>query len=275
MVEVKIQKVVGYARVSTEEQIDNTSLEDQQKRIEAYAISKGWKLDKLFIEQGSGSSIEGRPVYREMIQYAIDNDIDAIVVLKADRIHRSLKNLLVMIEDELEPQKKAFVSVEQSFDTSTAQGMLFLQMLGSFAEFERKQITQRMKSGRVATAKAGEYAGGGAPYGYKVINGSLVVDPETSAIVKEIFRSYLNGKSLQSVADDLNDKQIPTKNGKPWSKQSVAYVLGNETYLGEVHYHGDKEQNEIKTQGKHEAIINKVVFGKVQAQLSKRAKRKL
>lgn len=272
MVEVNILRVVGYCRVSTEDQTENTSLEDQQKKIEAYAISQGWIMDRLFIEQGSGSNVEGRPTYREMVSYAKANGIQAVVVNAADRIHRSLKNLLVMIEDDFEPNGIAFVSVSQKFDTSTAQGMLFLQMVGSFAEFERKQINTRTKSGRLATAKAGKLAGGSVPYGYDIVNGDLVVNQAEAAMVKRIFRDAVGGMSLQKITDSLTSDGVMTKGGKPWTKQSVAYILHNEVYVGVMTYNGDQEQNHIRVEGQHEAIVSKVTYGKAQAQLAKRTK---
>lgn len=103
-----------------------------------------------------------------------ENEISGIVVLKADRIHRRLKNLLELIEDELEPKGIAFICVSENFDTSTPQGMLFLQMIGSFAKFERKIINERTKGGRIATAKENKYAGGAPAYGYYVQNGVIV-----------------------------------------------------------------------------------------------------
>jgi DNA invertase Pin-like site-specific DNA recombinase len=175
MVQETIKKVVGYARISSDSQIGNTSIAEQVRKIEAYCISQGWELTKTFIDEGESGSTKERGGYRDMMQYIeqTENEISGIVVLKADRIHRRLKNLLELIEDELEPKGIAFISVSENFDTSTPQGMLFLQMIGSFAEFERKIINERTKSGRIATARENKYAGGGVPYGYQVVNGTI------------------------------------------------------------------------------------------------------
>lgn len=278
MVAIKPQRVVGYARVSSEGQLDNTSINEQIKRIKAFCTAKGYKLDKVFSEQETGSSIEKRSVYQEMIEYVINpnNDINGVVVLKADRIHRKLKNLLIMIEDVLEKNNIAFISVENQFDTSTAQGMLTLQMLGSFAEFERKQINDRTKSGRIATAKKGQYAGGEPAFGYKAGINGLEVDNERAETVKLIFKAYLEGKSLSKIAELLNDTNIPTKTaGKKWTKQSISYILTNPTYAGFIHYDGKSEKNNIKiSDTQHEAIVTKTTFTKVQNLLKKSRKRK-
>jgi predicted site-specific integrase-resolvase len=150
-----IKNVVGYARISSDSQKDNTSIAEQKKRIQAYCTNQGWDLKEIFYDEAkSSSNIDERIEYSKMLQSACnkDNGIDAIIVIKSDRIHRHLKNLLIMIEDELQPHGVAFISVSENFDSSTPQGMLMLQMLGSFAEFERNLINERTISGRIITA---------------------------------------------------------------------------------------------------------------------------
>lgn len=113
MVRVEIKKVVGYARISSDSQIENTSITEQKERIEAYAKSQGWKLERIFVDEGFTGSTDDRDGYKEMLEYIKkpDNEVSAIIVVKADRIHRSLKNLLILIEDVLEPNGIAFISV--------------------------------------------------------------------------------------------------------------------------------------------------------------------
>lgn len=148
-------KVVGYARTSSNAQIENTSIEEQKKKIEAYCFAHDYELVEVFVDEAKSATTNNRESYQEMMGFVKDpkNEIKAMVVLRADRIHRKLKNLLIMVEDELEPNGVAFVSVSEKFDTSSAQGMLFLQMIGSFSEFERKIINERTRSGRLAKAK--------------------------------------------------------------------------------------------------------------------------
>lgn len=277
MVAIRPTRVVGYARISSEGQMDNTSINEQIKRIKAFCTSQGFQLVKVFTEQETGSSIEKRLVYQEMIEFITnpENQVNGLVVLKADRVHRKLKNLLVMIEDILEPNNIAFVSVENQFDTSTAHGMLTLQMLGSFAEFERKQINERTRSGRLATAKSGEYAGGEPPYGYKAGVNGLEIDQTQAVTVRRIFNEYSKGNSLSWIAQMLNQGNVPTKTeGKEWTKQSISYILKNPIYAGVIQYDGDTEKNRIVVkEAKHEPIVSKNLFGRVQGQLKARRKK--
>ena len=163
----------------------------------------------------------------------IDNCIDGILVYKADRIHRSLKNLMIMI-DQLEEINVSFVSITEQFDTSSPQGLLFLQMIGSFSEFERKLIAERTKSGRIANGKNEIYPGGRIPFGYKVVNGDLVVEDEEAKIIESIFKLRCKNKSLSFIGKKYN-----------MSKQRVDYIIKNQVYMGKYSYHGEVEKNKI------------------------------
>jgi site-specific DNA recombinase len=274
MVTIKIQKVVAYCRVSSESQIDNTSIEEQRKKIEAYCVSQDLELVKIFVDEGiSASDTKNRPGYNEMMEFINDNEISGIVVYKADRIHRRLKNLLILIEDELEPKQIAFISVSEKFDTSTAQGMLFLQMIGSFGEFERKIINERTKGGRIATAKNNKYAGGQVPYGYEVRDGMVKEDSERAEIVKSVFQSFVDGDSMYKIAKRLNSEGIPTKTGKgEWTVTHIQNMLMLQTYTGKSEYNGQKEQNGIEQKNVYPRLISTQLFNKVQGKLNERKK---
>lgn len=137
-----------------------------------------------------------------MLRYiqGTENEFSGIAVTKADRIRRRLNHLLDLIEEELEPNGMAFISVTERMDTSTPQGMIFLQMIGGFAEFERKIINERTKSGRIATTRKNQYAGGGVPYGYRLLNGKVVQDEQQASTVKYIFREYVEGTNPYCIA---------------------------------------------------------------------------
>jgi site-specific DNA recombinase len=262
MVKTNITKVVGYVRVSSDSQTDNTSIPEQRERIAAFCVANGWELVKVFADEGkSGSDTKDRAGYNAMMEYVKDpaNGITAIVALKADRIHRKLKNLLEMIQDELEPHGIAFISVSERFDTSTAQGMLFLQMLGSFAEFERAIINERTRNGRIRTAKQGRYAGGQVPYGYAVKEGEVVINEEQAAIVRQIFKQYAEGVSYYRIAKDLNARGIRTKSGKQWTIQQVKNVINTETYTGTNTYRGIKQKEVFPR------IISRQLWNKIHA----------
>lgn len=261
-------RVVGYARVSTDTQTDNTSIELQVEKISEYCKLYDYDLVKVFIDNGkTGSSVEAREAYQEMMEYVTDksNKVNAVVVLKADRIHRKLLNLLIMIENVLNPLGVAFKSITENFDTSTSQGMMFLQMIGTFAEFERKTINERTRGGRIKTASDGAYAGGEPAYGYMAVDGELIIDVHKASIVKKVFKLYSEGMSMGAIAEKLNRTRIPTKTGKgKWTKQHISYILGNQTYLGVYRYDGKIEKNGINNKGQVPAIISKQLWNKVQ-----------
>lgn len=245
-----IKTVIGYVRISSDSQKDNTSIAEQKKRIQAYCTSQDWKLKEIFVDEAkSGSKIDERVEYAKMLKNAQNqsNQIDAIVVFKSDRIHRHLKNLLIMIEDDLQPHDIAFISVSENFDTSTPQGMLTLQMLGSFAEFERNLINERTRSGRVVTAKSGKYAGGKIPYGYTIDDGRFIVNDSEAKHVRQMFQMYAEGKSYGFIAKYISSlqKQSGSDSGssdanKIWSRTTICYILRNTAYTGLLTYDGKK-----------------------------------
>lgn len=261
-------RVVGYARVSSDSQTDNTSIETQVEKIQEYCKLYDFELAKVFIDNGkTGSSVEEREAYQKMVEYISDRShrVNSVVVLKADRIHRKLLNLLVMIENVLNPLEIAFKSITENFDTSTSQGMMFLQMIGTFAEFERKTINERTRGGRIKTASDRAYAGGEPAYGYMAVDGELKVDVHRAGVVKKIFKLYSEGASMGDIAERLNRTKIPTKTGKgKWTKQHISYILGNQTYLGIYRYDGKIEKNGIKNKDQVPAIISKQLWNKVQ-----------
>ena len=185
-----------------------------------------------------------------MMDYIKTNGIDMIIVYKNDRIHRSLYNLLAMIY-ELQKYEVALVSVTEMFDTSTPQGMLFLQMLGSFAEFERAVINERTRNGRIARLNENKWVGGKPALGYKVNKeGQFEIDEEDAKIVKNIFKLRSKGLSMA---------KIGAKYG--FSKQKVGYILKNKNYIGIFEYRGKKEKNDIVIE--IDPIVSKYMWNRV------------
>lgn len=265
------RRAVGYARVSSDSQSENTSIELQEEKIKEYCKLYNYELVEIFIDNGkTGSNTDQREAYITMMEFTADkgNRIDALVVLKADRIHRKLKNLLIMIEDNLQPNGVAFISITENFDTSTGQGTLFFQMMGSFAEFERGIINERTKSGRVKTALNKQYAGGGPPYGYRAVNNELIVDEFAAGVVKRIFSEYAQGDSMSRIATNLNKNRIANRKGRvDWSRQIINYMLRNSIYIGIYSYDGKIEKNGIQNKGQVQPIISKRLWNRVQKQL--------
>lgn len=244
------KRAVGYCRISTLMQVDNTSLKDQEEKVRMYCKLHDIEVDNIFIDKAVSGKSTDRPKYYEMINYVKESDIDMIVVYKNDRIHRSLYNLLSMIY-ELQKYDVALVSVTEMFDTSTPQGMLFLQMLGSFAEFERAIINERTRNGRIARIKESKFVGGKPAFGYKVNeNGEFEIDEEKANIVKDIFKLRSRGMSLAKIGDKYG-----------FSKQKVDYILKNKNYIGIFEYKCKKEKERISIEIK--PIISKYMFNKI------------
>lgn len=233
-------KTAGYIRVSTEEQAKNGfGIEIQKEKIMQYC--KLHDLDNLefYVDEGySGWSLQ-RPAMQRLLTDVRNGLIRRVVVYKSDRISRHLKELLYLIEDIFEPNGVEFISVTENFDTGTAQGKLFLQMLGSFAEFERNMIKERTYNGRIQKAKqctANEIAVGKIPYGYKKVGDQIVVDEYESTIVRTIFELRSNGLSLREIANILNSKGYRTRQNGKWHASTVRYILENAKYYGRQEY---------------------------------------
>lgn len=247
-----MKRAVSYMRVSTLTQIDNTSFEVQAEKIELHCKLHDIELIDVFKDEGiSAKGFEARDDYNRMIDFVSDksNEIDMILVYKADRIHRSLKNLMIMI-DFLQEIEVDFISITEQFDTSTAQGLLFLQMLGSFSEFERKVIAERTKSGRLANGKKHVHPGGKPPIGFKLENKVYKVDEKEAQVIREIFRLRSKGLSLKAIGNEVG-----------MSKQRVHYILKNQMYRGKFIYDGEVEHNNISYNV--DRIVSDYIFNKV------------
>lgn len=244
------KRAVGYCRISTLMQVENTSLKDQEDKIRMYCKLHDIEVGQIFIDKAVSGKSADRPEYYAMMNYIKENDIDMIVVYKNDRIHRSLYNLLAMIY-ELQEHSVALVSVTEMFDTSTPQGMLFLQMLGSFAEFERAIINERTRNGRIARVKERKFVGGKPALGYKVNEkGEFEIDEVEANIVKDIFKLRSKGIALAKIGDKYG-----------FSKQKVDYILKNKNYIGIFEYRDKKEKSDINIY--IEPIISKYMFNKI------------
>lgn len=238
--------VFGYVRVSTENQLENYSIEEQVQRIEAYCKAKDWGLLKIYTDGGFSGGNTDRPALQQMLQAIRENHIDAVVVYKLDRLSRSQKDTLTLIEDAFLAYDTDFVSINENFDTSTPFGRAMIGILSVFAQLEKDQITERFTMGRIGRSKAGYFHGGGnIPFGYLYENGELVVDPYKAAIVQEIFDLFLHGESINAIWHKMQGK-YPGK----WSAPKIGIILKNSTYAGKVKFAG------AEYDGKHTPIIS-------------------
>lgn len=216
-------KLVGYVRVSTESQEENTSLVSQRERIEAYCKAFGHELTQIFTEVGSGKNTVDRPHFQQAMM-ALNDGADGIVALKLDRIARNCRDVLTLVEDVLQPKNKALVLLDLNVDTSTPTGKMILTMMAAVAELERAQINERTQGGRKAKANKGGYAYGAPAFGYESVEGELVVNDDEQETIATIRRHRRSGKSFGAIAKWLNEKNIPTKRGGTWSAVQVQRV---------------------------------------------------
>ena len=258
-------KAIIYARVSTEMQEEGRSLEFQIRKCEDFCKMSGYKLKEVIQDVESGGN-DNREGFLKLQQEIKKKSFDVLVVYESSRISRIT---LTMLNFVLELQKSdiKFISISQSeINTTTPTGMLFFQIFAVLADYERKQISMRVKSNKWARAKAGIWQGGNVPIGYKKIGKEIVIDEETKEDVIGIFNTYLATKSLKETAKIL---------GKNIS--SIKWILQNEFYIGNLMY--GRKQNDINTgivkvnkeikifKGNHPALIDEDIFREAQQQM--------
>lgn len=266
-----------YTRKSTTEGLEQefTSLDQQRESAESYIQSQkhlGWiNLPFRYDDGGfTGASIE-RPALQRLLQDIKDKKIDCVVVYKVDRLSRSLLDFVKLLQF-FDEQQITFVSVTQHFNTNTSMGRLTLNILLSFAQFEREMISERTKDKMGAARKKGRWVGGRPALGYDLDyhNKKLVVNPKEAELVRHIFELYLEKKSLLETAKALTlaghkTKTFQTKNGMmggvEFKNSNIQMMVRNATYIGKVEYEGKIYP------GEHPAIISEELFNKAQALL--------
>lgn len=260
-------KAAIYYRVSTLEQAEGGySVGEQQERLTAFCKAKGWELVGTYGDPGVSGAKLDRPGLNKLIEDCNKHLFDVVAVYKLDRLSRSQKDTLYLIEDVFEKNNIAFVSMQESFDTTTPIGKATIGFTSIFAQFERDQITERLLMGKIGLAKAGKAtAWAGAAFGYinDKENQTYIVDELRAPIVKDIYKRYLAGTSLTKLAQQLNDEGHVGKTN-PWSYQTVQDVLSNPVYTGKVVFSGKTYP------GLHDPIISEEEFDEVQQLRAKR-----
>ena len=238
-----------YTRVSSDQGLeqDFNSLDAQREAAEAYVKSQaheGWRLHRAHYDDGgySGGTME-RPALKSLLADLALGRIDVVVVYKVDRLTRSLADFAKLVEI-FDAAKVSFVSVTQSFNTTTSMGRLTLNVLLSFAQFEREVTGERIRDKIAASKKKGLWMGGVVPLGYKVDARKLLVDEAEATTVRLIFQRYLDLGSLTALRRDLRDRGILTRprrlasgrttGGVPLTNGPLSYMLRNRHYLGEI-----------------------------------------
>lgn len=261
-----MKKVAIYIRVSTQEQAnEGYSISAQEEKLLAYCKVKNWSVYDIYIDGGFSGGTLDRPSLVKMIREL--DKIDVVLVYKLDRLSRSQKDTLYLIEEKFLENNVDFVSLSESFDTTTPFGKAIIGILSVFAQLERETIKERTKLGKEKRAKEGYWRGGGnVPIGYDFIDDRLIVNDYEAMQVKEVFRLYKEGNSFQQIANTLNSKGYKTNKGASWSGTQVSRVLRNRTYVGYIEY------NDQFYRGIQEAIIDEDLFNEIQDKLDSKSK---
>jgi site-specific DNA recombinase len=272
----KVLRCAIYTRKSTEHNLDLAfnSLDAQREACEAYIKSQaheGWRLIRDRFDDGafSGASLE-RPALQASLDLVRARKVDVIVVYKVDRLTRSLADFAKLVE-LFDANNASFVSVTQNFNTTSSMGRITLNVLLSFAQFEREVIGERVRDKIAASKRKGLWVGGPIPLGYVSLNMKLIIDPEEADTVRLIFKLYLEFGSLKRLAGELDRRGLRTRrqvlsNGKVRGGSGfwvgpLRYLLKNRFYIGEVVYDGDIHL------GEHEPILDRALFEAVQEKL--------
>ena len=257
---MNISKVAIYTRVSTDGQaeVEFNSCDAQEAKIRAYISSQeNMEVYKVYSDQGySGANLD-RPALMELMNDIQQGRVSAVVAYKIDRLTRSPRDFYQLIE-VLERHNVKFISVTESFDTSTPSGRLLRNIMLTFAQFERELISERIRDKMLERAKKGLWNCGLTPFGYGREKGKLVAIAKESEIVKTIYDIYSKSGSMSSVYHKIKEQGFFARNGKPFIVDTISKMLRNVVYTGKITYHGQTYQ------GIQEPIISEELFSLVQ-----------
>lgn len=252
-------KAAFYIRVSTEEQAsEGQSVDAQIETLTQYCKLYNIEIYDIYRDLGvSGKSSRNRPGLQLMLRDASKGKFNMVLVWKISRLSRSLKDLLLILE-QLEKNNIVFTSYSEKFDTSNPVGRMTLQLLGSIAEFERNTIIDNVKLGLREYARKGGKTG--TILGYDSVNRQLTVNPKEAEIVKLIYKLYvINRMSMGNIADFLNSKGYLTKREKSFRKDGISVILSNPAYIG-INRHNIGSYEEYHTKGAHPSIIDSEIW---------------
>ena len=262
-----------YTRKSSEEGLEQefNSLDAQREACEAYVASQrheGWMLSPVLYDDGgfSGGSME-RPALQRLLADIAAGEIDVVVVYKVDRLTRALSDFARIVE-LFDKHRVSFVSVTQAFNTTTSMGRLTLNVLLSFAQFEREVTGERIRDKIAASKKKGMWMGGQPPLGYDVRDRKLVVNEAEAATVRSIFRRYVELRSVRELKAELDASGVISKlrtaadgspyGGKPLSRGALYLMLSNRIYRGDIVHKAEVYP------GEHAAVVDEALFAEAQ-----------
>lgn len=252
-----------YARVSTQEQAEHGySITEQTERLKSYCDALQWTDYTVYTDAGFSGSNTARPGLQSLISDIHAGKIKRVLVYKLDRLSRSQRDTLALIEDEFLSNGVGFISLSENFDTSTPFGRASIGILAVFAQLEREQIKERLKIGLEARAKAGKYCGAGLPpLGYVYKNGELIINKAQADYVRLIFDLYTSGHGLTEILHILEKNNYPHK----LNYVALKKVLRSRLYVGDIKF------NKKWYKGNHKAIIKEEQWNHAQALLKERS----
>ncbi|MGI5986251.1 MAG: recombinase family protein [Oscillospiraceae bacterium] len=259
----EIVKIALYIRVSTDRQAEEGySIDVQKERLIAFTKTLDGNVSyELYIDDGFSGATLDRPAIQRLILDARSKAITHVCVYKLDRLSRSQKDTLHLIEDIFLPNNIAFISIQESFNTATAFGRAVVGILSVFAQLERENIYERTRSGMQKRVEAGYWpGGGGVPFGYDYdLEKGILVPNSDADTVRQLYDLYIKGHSLQSIANMLGLKY----------EKLAAQILLRKTNIGIIEYNG------VEYQGQHEPIVPREVFEKAVALHAQRSEKRL
>ena len=261
--EVISKKAAIYIRVSTAEQFEHGfSVDEQRERLTAYCKAMSWDISGMYVDGGFSGKDTNRPALQKMIKEI--KLLDIVVIYKLDRLSRSQKDTLTLIEDVLIKNNVDIVSLQENLDTSSPFGRAAIGILSAFSQLERETFKERSLLGRTGRARNGKWVGTSRPpigYDYNKEQQKLIVNEYEAEQVKKIFELYTNGTGFQKISEILHDHGYKTKYGDWISWGSVPTILSNAVYIGKVKFNGDFFE------GEHKPIIDIETFNTAQSAL--------
>ena len=263
MPEIVKKRCGVYCRKSTDENLssDFNSLDAQREAAENYIASQkanGWVcLPEHYDDGGYSGGNTNRPALQRLLKDCESGLVDIIVTYRLDRLSRSITDF-ADLSKKFDDWGIQFVSVTQEINTATSAGRMMLNILITFAQYEREVIAERVKDKMAASRKKGKWVGGNVPFGYVVENKRLIVCADEAKIVRAIFQRFIEIQAPKLIAGELNAAGYRTRQGKPWRRDHVYRVLNNHTYIGEVKY------KDAVCKGEQEAIISREVWDRTQ-----------
>ncbi|TYR75539.1 recombinase family protein [Rossellomorea vietnamensis] len=266
-------RIACYLRVSTSEQADEGySIAAQKNRLEAFCTSQGWDIVRWYIDEGISAKDTKRPELQSMLNGVRKKVFDVVLVYRLDRLTRSVLDMYQLLQ-EFEQHNVKFKSATEVYDTTTATGRLFLTLIASLAEWERQNLGERVSFGMEEKAKQGKWTVSTPPFGYSKEGEELVINESEAALVRRIYRTYLEGsKGMSKIAMELTQAGYRTNSNSLFTAARLKYILTNPIYIGTLRYnYRVNTENYFEVENAAPPIIDKEDFERVQALVDQRA----